>query len=147
MPILNYTCEACEIEFEEVLVQQAEIREFENAHPCPQCHESAPRDRVSTFAFQFAGGVKGESGVHGNSGSHDLDYPSLDKAVGRSAAVKWENVNKRQDARSKARKELGTNSITEVNGKVQAVDSQTMRERQAGLEMFRKAKEITKDKK
>lgn len=147
MPLFPYFCDVCDIEFEELLIKKAEIEEYTDHHPCPQCHDRAERIRVAPVAFQFAGGVRGESGVHGNSGSHDLDYPSLDKAVGRSANAKWDNINKRQEVRARARRELGTNAITEVNGQVKAVGEKVLKERQKGLEMFKRAKEATKDQK
>lgn len=147
MPIFSFFCDDCDLEFEELLIKKAEIEEFTDHYPCPQCRERAERIRVASFAFQFAGGVKGESGVHGTSGSHDLDYPSLDKAVGRSSEKKWKNINARQEKRAKARKELGTNAITEVNGQVRAVDSKTLSDRQRGLEMFKRAKAETDGKK
>lgn len=144
MPIFEYFCDDCEIEFEELLLKKAEVEEFVDHYPCPQCHGRAERVKVAEFAFKFAGGVRGESGVHGNSGVHDLDYPSLDKTVGRSSEAKWNNINKRQAARSKARKELGTNSISTVGDKVEAVSEKTLNERERGLKLYKKVKDQLK---
>jgi putative FmdB family regulatory protein len=114
VPIFEYRCEPCQAEFEEVLTSQDDIREYKDAHPCPGCGKMAPRAGISVTNFNFAGGVRGESGVHGQSGSHDLDYPTLDKAIGRSSAKRWERINREQAARDKVRKETGATSLSKV---------------------------------
>lgn len=143
MPTYEYRCDACEVEFEELLVQQDEIREYFEWHPCPECHGRAERMKVSAVNFSFAapGGQTQGSGVHGQSGVHDLDYPAVDKAVGRSAAKKWEHYDARKAARDKARRELGTNAVKQVDDVVMPVDKTSMEIRERGLRTLRKAKD------
>ena len=88
----------------------------------------------------FKGGVRGESGVHGNSGSHDLDYPSLDKCVGRSSEKKWTRINKEQDERSKMRKESGTNALSKVNGKIVPTSSEILKIRETTINKINEVK-------
>jgi putative FmdB family regulatory protein len=118
MPTFEYKCDPCEAEFEELLTQTDEVKKYSQWHPCPTCGGRARRLAISITNFQFAGGVRGESGVHGNSGSHDLDYPTLDKAVGRSSEKKWERINAERVDREKTRRESGTNALSKVDGKV-----------------------------
>jgi len=143
MPTFEYRCEACEVEFEELLIQQDEVREYREWHPCPSCKGRAERQKVSAvnFAFKAPGGQTQGSGVHGQSGVHDLDYPQVDKAVGRSADVKWKHYGERKAARDKARRELGTNAVKQVDNIVMAADQSTLSTREQGLKTLRKAKD------
>jgi putative FmdB family regulatory protein len=142
MPAFEYLCNKCEVEFEELLVQQDEIRLYTEWHPCPSCKGRAKRIKVSpiNFAFKAPGGQTQGSGVHGQSGVHDLDYPNVDKAVGRSASKKWEYYNARKATRDKARRELGQNAVKQVDDVITAVDPQTAKLREQGLRTLRKAK-------
>jgi putative FmdB family regulatory protein len=141
MPAYEYFCKKCEIEFEELLVQQDEIHKYSEWHPCPGCHDRANRIISSTnFTFKIPGGQTQGSGVHGQSGVHDLDYPTVDKAVGRSASKKWEYYNARKAARDKVRRELGTNAVKQIDDTITAVDSKTAKLREQGLKTLRKAK-------
>jgi putative FmdB family regulatory protein len=143
IPTFEYRCDACEVEFEELLIQQDEVREYTEWHPCPECKGRAERVKVSAVNFNFkapAGRTQG-SGVHGQSGVHDLDYPMVDKAVGRSAAKKWQYYGERKEARDKARRELQTNAVKQVDGTVTAADPQTLKFREQGLTTLRKAKD------
>jgi putative FmdB family regulatory protein len=114
VPIFEYRCEPCNAEFEEALTNSDEIKEFKDAFPCPGCGKMAPRAGVSVTNFAFKGGVRGESGVHGQSGVHDLDYPVLDKAIGRSSAKRWERINREQAERNKIRAETGAQVLSKV---------------------------------
>ena len=141
MPTFEYSCDACEILFEELLLQQDEIAKYREWHPCPQCGGRAAREAVSLISFNFkapAGQTQG-SGVHGQSGVHDLDYPKLDKAIGRSANVKWQQYHARKAERDKVRKEAGTNQITVTpDGKPLAADATTTKLREQAMKTFSK---------
>jgi putative FmdB family regulatory protein len=139
MPTYSYCCEACSVEFDELLLSRKEIQQYEKAHPCPECHQLAPRT-PATFAFNFAGGVRGISGVNGQSGVHDLDYPSLDKAVARSSEAKWKKYQQEQNKRVQIRREAGTNALSQAGGQVVPADSRVMEDRNKAFGLYRKAK-------
>lgn len=123
--------------FEELL-NSTESKEYFSAHPCPECGESAPRV-MSAANFNFKGVAEGDPTRKGNSGVHDLDYPTLDKAIGRSANRKWKEYHKEKAARDNARKALGTNTITERDGHAAPVESGVMGLRRQGIKTLRKA--------
>lgn len=134
MPIFEYFCSKCDVELEELLTQTDEIKEYSDSFPCPICHERAPKIPSATN-FNFKGGTPGNSGVH------DLDFPILDKAVGRSAEQKWAKYRERKAARDEVRKQLGTNSISTIDNKVVPADPTTLQLREKALTTLKKAKE------
>ena len=140
MPIREYKCEPCNAEFEEVLTSSEDIKEFETWYPCPGCGGRAERLGVSVTNFTFKGGVRGESGVHGQSGVHDLDYPVLDKAIGRSSAKRWERIRREQAQRDQVRKETGSVALSKVPGKEAntfvPTDTEGVKVRQMGLSKY-----------
>jgi putative FmdB family regulatory protein len=117
VPIFEYRCEPCNAEFEEALTNQDEIKEYAAWYPCPGCGGRATRLGVSLTNFNFKGGVRGESGVHGQSGVHDLDYPALDKAIGRSAAKRWDRIGKEQAVRDRIRQQTGASALSKEPSK------------------------------
>lgn len=136
MPTFEYRCEPCNAEFEEVLIQQAEIKEYEKWHPCPGCGGRAERLGISITNFTFKGEVRGESGVHGQSGVHDLDYPVLDKAIGRSSAKRWERIRGEQAERDKVRKETGAVSLAKIGGQILPANAESVKVREMGLARY-----------
>lgn len=78
--------------------------------------------------------------MHGQSGVHDLDYPVLDKAIGRSAEKKWSIYQQRKQLRDKVRKEAGTNAIAQSGDKITPMTKQGLEMREKGLKLFKKAK-------
>jgi putative FmdB family regulatory protein len=143
VPTFEYSCDSCEILFEELFVQSDEIEKFKEWHPCPKCQGRATREHISltNFSFKAPAGQTQGSGVHGQSGIHDLDYPKLDKAIGRSAAVKWNEYHGRKAKRDKVRKDTGTNSIsTTPDGKVLPADKSTQILRDKAMGTFTKVK-------
>jgi hypothetical protein len=120
-----------------------EVKQYSNGHPCPNCGEMAERVRISNFSFSFKGGVRGTSGVHGQSGSHDLDYPTLDKAVGRSAEAKYAEYTRRKEIRDKLRQETGINSISQDGNICVPADPRVMQHREKALTLFNKIKKGT----
>jgi putative FmdB family regulatory protein len=145
MPIFEYRCEPCNAEFEETLTNQDEIKEYANWYTCPGCGEKAARLGVSLTNFNFKGGVRGESGVHGQSGVHDLDYPMLDKAIGRSAEKRWTRINTDQAIRDKVRKETGSNEIAKLGNTFVPADTESLKVRETGLKTFKKMKILAGD--
>jgi putative FmdB family regulatory protein len=106
MPKYVFECETCTVRFERFL------KMGENTlHACPSCGDDAPQV-IDGFSFSFAQG----GGAPGNSGVHDHDYPTADKAVGRSADERWNHYNEREKAKAEARKQGGTHALMRVNG-------------------------------
>ena len=135
------------IEFEELLTQSDEVKQYSESYPCPECGEMAPRIKVSavSFAFKAPAGQTAGSGVHGQSGVHDLDYPTVDKAVGRSASKRWGAFNARKAERDRIRKESGTNSVTRVGDTVAPLPSNAATIREKAMTTFNKAKKSSEE--
>jgi putative FmdB family regulatory protein len=145
MPNYEYECRACEVVFEELLMSREEVEKYSKEHPCPQCKQLAPRI-MSRTNFQFKGVAEGDPTRVGNSGVHDLDYPKLDKAVGRSANRKWKEYDARKEARDRARRDLGTNAVSiGPRGEIQATDQKTLKARETGIKTWQKALEQNPD--
>jgi len=142
-PIFEFRCEPCNAEFEETFTNQDEIKEYETWYPCPGCKGRATRLGVSITNFNFKGGVRGESGVHGQSGVHDLDYPKLDKAIGRSSAKRWERITKDQSIRDQTRKETGSNALARIGKTFAPADSENLKVRDAALTTLKKVRAIS----
>lgn len=141
MPIFEFRCEACNADFEELLIQSDDIRQFSQLHPCPTCRQPAPRiASAANFSFKAPPRQAAGSGVHGQSGVHDLDYPSADKAVGRSSSKRWEAANKRKAERDKVRKEAGTNLISVAGGKPEPVSTEAAKLRTMAMSTFNAVK-------
>ena len=119
-----------------------DVKKYAKEHPCSQCHKPAKRVEMSLTNFTFAAPTRAApvqgSGVHGQSGVHDLDYPNLDVAIGRSAEKKWTEYDKRKKARDKVRKEAGTNAISTAGGTAAPADKQVLKVRETGLKTWQK---------
>jgi putative FmdB family regulatory protein len=104
VPKYVFECQTCEVRFERNLKM-----DNHTTHECPSCHDQAPRVLDGQgFAFQFdqaAGAPPGNSGVHAN------DYPTADKAVGRSAEERWALLRERDKVKEAARKQAGTHAL------------------------------------
>lgn len=139
MPVYEYYCQTCNVEFEQLLIQRDEIKEYKDFYPCPSCKELSPRIPSATN-FNF-------KGTAGNSGSHDLDYPTLDKAVGRSANRRWKEYHERKAARDAARRKLGTNTITtdglSSDSKILPVNNGHLGNREKGIKLFKRTLKAT----
>jgi putative FmdB family regulatory protein len=95
MPKYVFECQGCDnLRFERSLKMGDHP-----THVCPLCKEDAPRV-ISSFGFAFQGGGSAPA----NSGVHDLDYPSADKVVGRSAHDRWSTYVDRDQVKKKVRK-------------------------------------------
>lgn len=106
MPKYSFECPVCNIRFERSL----KIGEHPT-HECPECHDPAPLV-LSEFGFSFADG----KGAPANSGVHDQDYPTADKAVGRSSEKRWEYLKARNKVKEEARKQGGTQALIRHTG-------------------------------
>ena len=131
MPTYEYVCKSCNCLFEEVLLQPEDVKKFIDSHPC-SCGAMAERVRISVTNFTF----KGEAG---RSGAHDLDYPTLDKAIGRSAASRWQKFHSQKAERDKVRKESGSNAITMVGDKPVPTPPEQLAFRQSATNALKKA--------
>jgi putative FmdB family regulatory protein len=132
MPIYEYRCEDCDALFEELFTNSEEAKEYEYCHPCKSCDSIASRV-VSSTNFQFVG-------TPGQSGSHDLDYPTLDKAVGRSAAKKWDEIYARKEKIDKVRQEIGQHAVSaDLNGNAAPLPKLAIEARKVAVNAFSKA--------
>jgi putative FmdB family regulatory protein len=107
MPSFEFECLYCNLRFERTLKMADHP-----THPCPKCECDAPRV-WNGFAFGF-GGAPGET--PGNTGVHDKDYPTADKAVGRSAEARWGEFTERAKVKEQARAQGGTHALMRRNG-------------------------------
>lgn len=138
MPTYEYQCAKCEIEFEELLLKRDEIEQYSKSHPCPSCKANAPRNYATKFGFAFKGSVQGTSGVHGNSGVHDLDYPTLDKAVARSSEKRWDIIRERQESINRVRRESNQNAVSiDSEGKPAAASGSEITSREVAISAFK----------
>lgn len=106
MPRYAFECSTCVLRFERNLQVDTHA-----SYPCPNCRGAAPLV-VSDFGFAFAQG----SGAPANSGVHDLDYPSADKAVGRSASARWAHIKAREAVKEQAREQGETHALIRHTG-------------------------------
>lgn len=88
---------------------------------------------MSATNFQFAG-------TPGQSGSHDLDYPTLDKAVGRSANQKWQTFHEEKEKRDKVRREAGQHAVTQVGDQIVPTPADKLKVREYAIRTFNAAK-------
>lgn len=108
MPKYSFECQECQVRFERNLKMGEHT-----THPCPSCKDPAPRlFDGEGFAFGFGQGGTAVA----NSGVHDHDYPTADKAVGRSAEARWDLISKRDQVKNEARKQGGTHALIRHTG-------------------------------
>ena len=88
MPIYEFQCSECGLQFEKIFRRISEDLE----HPCENCQAPAKK-MVSAVSFQFAHktGVRGAA-PSSTGTSDDWNY---DKTIGRDAARKWEEIERR----------------------------------------------------
>ena len=120
-------------------MQPDEVRKYSAEHPCKQCGRTCARVPSATN-FIFKGVAEGDPTRKGNSGSHDLDYPSLDKAIGRSANRKWKEYRGRKTERDRLRLESGTSAITTEGGAPAPADAGKMEIRNRAIRTFNRIK-------
>jgi putative FmdB family regulatory protein len=134
-PTYEYACHQCEEIFEELFTSMSQARENSEAYSCPACGAASPRVPSATnFVF-------GKSSMpKGNTGSHDVDYPTLDKAVGRSSADRWQGYRKRKAVRDQVRREVGSNAITMEGDRPVAATAKRLAAREKAFTTVKKAK-------
>lgn len=116
-------------------MSKADVDKYFQKHPCEECGQWAKR--VPSAANPVFKG----NGKPGQSGFHDVDYPILDKAVGRSAAKKWGVYDKRKQARDKIRQSAGTPSLTISGDKVAPTSPEKLVLRERAINTFNKARD------
>ena len=93
MPVYKYECGKCGLEFDKLVSRSEGNAEV----GCINC--DAPAEKiVGKTNFSFSSTRK-----QGDTGVHDIDYPVLDKAVGRSAEKRWVKFEDRRAAEDRAR--------------------------------------------
>ena len=107
MPRFEFECPFCNLRFERSLKMDSNT-----THECPKCACDAPRV-WDGFAFGF-GDKPGDT--PGNTGVHDKDYPTADKAVGRSAESRWGEYVERDKVKKAVRQQGGSPSIMRRSG-------------------------------
>lgn len=107
MPQYTFECQTCALRFTRTLKMDNYATQ-----PCPNCTDAAPLV-VEGFAFKFEA-TPGAS--PGNSGVHDLDYPTADKAIGRSADQRWGLIHERDKVKAEARRQGGTHALIRHTG-------------------------------
>jgi putative FmdB family regulatory protein len=141
MPTYEYFCDQCEILFEELFLTKKEAEEHIEECVCQFCGQSASRV-PSVTNFQFKGTAEGDPSRIGNSGVHDLDYPTLDKAIGRSANRKWKEYHERKKTRDKVRREHGTTAVSiDQDGHVEPTNPKKLETREKALKLWKKARQ------
>jgi len=141
VPTYEYYCPRCKIIFEQLLLSRTEIRKYAQEHPCDFCGDICRRIPSATN-FQFKGVAEGDPTRRGNSGVHDLDYPSLDKAIGRSSNRKWKEFSARKQERDKVRRESGSNALSvSPDGQITSLDARTLDVRDRAFKIFKNAKD------
>jgi putative FmdB family regulatory protein len=116
MPKYVFECAGCTLCFERSFKMGDHVD-----HPCPSCGNPAPRV-IEGFAFQFTG----TGGAPGNTGVHDLDYPTADKIVGRDADLRKEVLSARDEAKNGLRKQAGINGLQRINGEDGSIEYHAM---------------------
>lgn len=107
MPKYSFECQVCQTRFDRTL----KMGEYP-LYACPSCREDAPRI-FTGFGFGF---VTPGAKAPGNSGVHDQDYPSADKAVGRSAEARWSEYRERDKVKKKVRETSGSSALLRYDG-------------------------------
>lgn len=108
MPRYKFFCPECNVRFERTLKMG-----MHPTYPCPQCKDEAPRiwDASTGFGVAFAAEANA-----GNSGSHTVDHPTADMAVGRSAEQRWQDYHDRAEVKRQAREKGGTHALIRHDG-------------------------------
>jgi len=104
MPVYKFACGECDLEFDRLISRE----ESKGPISCINCGSDAKKI-IGNVNFNFSSTRKqGETGVH------DIDYPVIDKAVGRSSEKRWGNFEERRSAEDSARSNLDTAYLGKV---------------------------------
>lgn len=141
MPAFLFFCSSCVYRFEKIVSSNVD------KYPCPDCGGSCVRTlEGQSFAHAFE-----EPAVPTNSGVTDYDHPSADKAVGRDADKKWEELTERKKFKEKLRANSGTHALQrtamEAGNHFRALSKEEYANRvQVGKELVRKYNEQEKER-
>jgi hypothetical protein len=99
---------------------------------------------ISDFGFAFSEG----KGAPANSGVHDQDYPTADKAVGRSSEKRWEHIKARNVVKEEVRKQGQTPALIRHTGE-DFIDYEAMgsQKREARKKLVKEAVRLTSGQK
>lgn len=110
MPKYTFSCEECSLEFERTLKMGEHL-----THECPSCKQEAFRAwGEDGLSFSFTGSPTGGTA---NTGVHADDYPTADKAVGRDADARWEEIGAREAVKNQARAQGNTHALIRHNSR------------------------------
>jgi putative FmdB family regulatory protein len=110
MPVYKYLCKSCGLEFDKLV----SVSDAKKESDCISCSGKANK-MITSANFNFKSKQE-----QGSTGIHDIDYPNVDKAVGRSAETKWIDFRDRREVADQARDAYNAKYL----GKI-AVDSHT----------------------
>src|SRR5690554_255652 len=96
MPSYDFKCPSCGLVFDAFVRDRAT-----ETYPCLDCGGDTMRSAVAAVNFVFGSGK-----VTGNTKVDSLDS-SVDKAVGRNAAARWEEVKDRQGQKRQVKADNG----------------------------------------
>jgi putative FmdB family regulatory protein len=105
MPVFRYECSKCGLQFDRLTSKVGGEPEV----PCLNCNE-ASKKLISKVSFNY-----NSTRPQGDTGVHDVDYPVVDKAVGRSAETRWLRFKERRNVEDTARKTYGTEYLGKVH--------------------------------
>lgn len=95
MPIFEYKCD-CKLVHEHIALS---AQNTPDTHTCPRCGAQAKkRDFPSSISLNRS----------------DMDNPTMDLAVGKSATERWDTIHKRDEVKDKVRQESGQQGVTLV---------------------------------
>jgi putative FmdB family regulatory protein len=100
MPVYRYECRKCNLSFDKLVIQSNQ-----SSTTCENCGDTAEKIVARTNMSFKSTRPQGETGIH------DVDYPVVDKAVGRSAETRWQGFNARKETEAKAREAYDTKSL------------------------------------
>ncbi len=105
MPQYSFRCPSCTLCFDRTLSMGEHPQ-----HPCPAgCPTAAIRQfKDASFAHAF---TEAPNKPLANTGVHADDYPTADRAVGRSAEKRWGHFNARAEIKKQAREAGGTHAL------------------------------------
>lgn len=94
MPIYEFSCAICRLQFKRNLKIAEHLQ-----HDCPRCHSDADRVWSGIGGHKFGS----SSSSVANTGVHTDDYPTADRAVGKSAEERWNTIVEREKVKKAAR--------------------------------------------
>lgn len=94
MPTYEFSCATCRLQFKRSLKIGEHLQ-----HECPRCLSDADRVWSSIGGHKFGS----SEGAVANTGVHADDYPTADRAVGKSAEERWGVIVEREKVKKSVR--------------------------------------------